>query len=253
MYSICMDTNERLRRKVEAYRPGAHALAVLRQTPILILSAISGAGKDAVKFRLLEKYASQYHHVISHITRPQRSQHGVMERDGFDYHFISTAAAETMLDQQAYIEVDWYVQNVYGTSVEEIEKAHAQNKIAITDITIVGADHVAELTPTAKPVFLFPPSFEEWQRRLLSRYGDDHQDHAADIRGRMEIAMRELAHAVESNRFYLVVNDDLEKTVELVNRIAHGEAVEPHYHKAQAIAEEILQKLHDVLAKEAAV
>jgi guanylate kinase len=244
-----MDVDNQLKQKLVSYTPSEQALAVLCQTPILVLVGVSGAGKDSVKDRLLAEYGQDYHHIISHITRPPRPNHGVMEEDGVDYHFIDFQTAKKMIDERAYIETDLYAGHIYGTSLNEIQLVHDQGKIGITDITIEGADNYVRLTPTVKPVFLFPPSYDEWQRRWRKRYGESHGNYAADLRKRFETAVQELEHVLEVDHFYLVVNDDLDETVDLVNRIGHGETVDRHYPKAVAVAEEILGRLRTELKK----
>jgi guanylate kinase len=235
-----MEINIQLQQKIADYKPDQAKLAVLRQTPIVVLVGISGAGKDSVKDQLLDRYGHEYHHIISHITRRPRTNHGVMEQDGVDYHFIDFNTAEQMLDEHAYIEADMYAGHVYGTSLSEIQLVHDEQKIGLTDITIEGADNYVQLAPSVKPVFLLPPSYQEWQRRWIGRYAGKHADYHEDLRRRLQTAAKELEHVLRSEHFYLVVNDDLSDTVDLVNRIAHGEPVDPHYHKAVAVAEEIL-------------
>jgi guanylate kinase len=80
----------------------------------------------------------------------------------------------------------------------------------------------AALTPTLRPIFVLPPSYEVWQKRLLSRYGGDQAAHAADIQRRLRIAREELLHVRTTDYFSLVVNDDLRQTVQKVDELAHS-------------------------------
>lgn len=121
----------------------------------------------------------------------------------------------------------------------------SKTKIAMTDITVDGADEYAELHLNAKNVFLLPPNYEVWQQRLLARYDSKVNHH--DLYKRMETALTELEHALSVDYFYIVINDNLDETVELVSKIAHGEEVPLHYHKAVAIAEEIAAKIRQAL------
>lgn len=240
-----MELDSRLRGKVSAYRPSGEVIGLLNSTPILLLVAIAGGGKDTIKHYLLE--SGKYHHIISFTTRVPRLNDGVMEQDGVEYHFIDLSLANDMLDKGQYIEADVYAQNIYGTGIADIRQAKEEGKIAITDMTIEGAEHYLGLAPSVKAVFLLPPSYDIWMKRLLKRYEGKPNMH--DLYLRMETAIKEIEHAMRSDKYYIVINDDLEDAVDLVDRIAHGEAVEPHYHKAMAIAEEMVQRIKSELAK----
>src|ERR1017187_10625242 len=108
-----MDTS--LARKLAAYKPAPATAKLVKSTPILLLVGPTGAGKDSLKDKLLA--TGQYHHIVSHTTRPPRINHGVVEQDGREYHFIDQATAEKMLDNKALIEAKIYSGNLYGTSV----------------------------------------------------------------------------------------------------------------------------------------
>lgn len=242
-----MELDDKVKAKVAAYRALPVALEPIRQTPILFLVGISGAGKDTVLHRLMALHPNEYRFIVSHTTRSPRENHGVLEQNNVDYHFVDPKSMAVMLDAHAFIESKLYAGNIYGTSIAEIEKAQQEHKIATTDITTDGADEYAEFNLNAKNVFLLPPSYEKWQQRLLARY--EGKVHKRDLYKRMETALAEIEHALHTDYFYIVINDDLDKTVELVSRIAHGEQVEPHYHKAVLVAEEIVGKIRVRLAE----
>jgi guanylate kinase len=245
MYSKHMELDDALRNKVAGYKPSPKVVDLLNTTPVVLLVAISGGGKDTIKRRLLS--SGKYHHIISFTTRPPRAENGVMEQDGVDYHFIDLETANRKLDEGSYIESDIYAGNVYGTGAEDIETAKNEGKIAITDMTIEGALHYLELAPSVKAVFLLPPSYDIWMHRLQSRY--EGGLHPEDKRLRLQEAEDEIEQAIAAGNMYIVVNDDLEETIQLVDDIAHNEAVPPHYHKAVAIAEEIADNIRTELEK----
>jgi guanylate kinase len=240
-----MELEERIKQKVAKYRPSAQVVGLLNDAPILLLVAIAGGGKDTVKHQLLG--TGSYHHIISHTTRPPRLNDGTLEQEGVEYHFIDFATAERMLDAGEYIEADVYAQNVYGTSISEIKLARQEGKISVTDMTIDGAAHYLSLAPGVKAVFLLPPSYDVWMKRLLKRYEGKPRKH--DLYLRMQTAVQEIEQALKSDKYYIVVNDKLDETVDLVDRIGHGEVVEPHYYKAMAIAEEMVSRIKSELAK----
>ena len=214
---------EQLYQKLADYVTSEAAKALVRDTRFLLLVGISGAGKDTIKERLLE--TGRYHRIISHTTRPPRMNHGVMESDGTDYHFISYEEVERMLDAQAFVEAKLFSQNVYGTSVAEIEQAHNDSKIAVADPEVQGAVEYKAISADVCAVFLLPPSYDVWQARLQRRYTGTDFD-VADYKRRLLTAAGELRHALATDYFHFVINDDLEQTITIVDRLSR-EATPP--------------------------
>jgi guanylate kinase len=236
-----MELDDRLRQKVVAYKPSPDALKPIRRALILLLAGTTGAGKDAVIGHLLASYPNEYGFIVSHVTRPPRPY----EKEGVHYYFIDFKQAEHLIDTQGYIEADVvHAENIYGTAIAEVKRIHDEGKIATSDITIRGCDNYVGLGLNAKTIFLLPPSYEIWQERLNKR--PDAMD-TAERRRRLQSALREINHALNTPHFYIVINDDLADTAELVNRIAHDEPVEPHYHKAVKIAEDLERRIAEEL------
>lgn len=238
-----MEIDAALKQKVTSYQPSDLVKDQLNKTAIVLLVAISGGGKDTIKNHLLN--SGKYHHIISYTTRQPRINNGVQEQDGDDYHFINAETASRMLDEGSYIEADLYANNVYGTGIADIIAAEQEGKIAITDMTIEGAFHYLRLAPSVKAVFLLPPSYEIWMHRLTKRGVSTPED----LRHRMQEAADEIEHAMQADNMYIVVNDDLQDAIQVVDDIAHDKPVEPHYHKAMAIAEQLVARLRQELAK----
>lgn len=245
MYSGTM-IDETLLEKIAAYRPSEATIALLRSTPITLIVGISGAGKDTIVNKLLEK--PEYRAIVSHTTRPMRENKGVLERDGVDYNFIDVPTAIKMIDAHAFIEVKTYSQNIYGTSAAEVQKAHDEGKIAISDVEVKGVAEYVELTPTVRPIFVLPPSYEIWQQRLLSRYGDDSAAHTEDIERRLRTARDELLHVRSADYFSIIINNDLEQTVQKADELAHTTVNIPERTpEALQLIDALLVKLHETL------
>lgn len=210
--------DQQLQQLVDNYKIPESAISLVRMTPIVLLVGVSGAGKDTIKHRLLD--TGSYHHIVSHTTRAPRENHGVMEQDGVEYHFISKEKAAEMLQNGEFIEAKVYSGNVYGTSVAEIQKAYDDGKIAITDLEVQGVAEYKEISPKVIAEFILPPDYDEWQRRLMSRYGPEGPD-PADMRKRMNTAVAELEEALRQPYYHFVVNDVLEEAVRAADSIAH--------------------------------
>jgi len=94
--------SDQLTNKLDSYHPSQEALDLINSTKILLLVGPTGAGKDYLKETLLA--TGNYHHLVSHTTRPPRINHGVLEKDGKEYFFITNAQAEEMLDNHEFVE-----------------------------------------------------------------------------------------------------------------------------------------------------
>lgn len=242
-----MELDEQIRQKVISYHPDPEKFAHLRDIPLLFIVGISGAGKNAISTKLKAEHPTEYHQLVTNVTRAPRKNNGVLEQDGVDYHFISMDTARSMLDSYQYIEANIYSNNVYGTSVAELESARQRNRIVIGDIDVNGVANFVRLGLHALPVFVLPPSYDVWQQRLTSRYPSGQIDQA-DWLARMKIARREITHALETDYFHFVINDNLSLAVETVNKIAHGESVDRRPEGAVAIAQGIVAAIDERLA-----
>ena len=234
-----------LAAKLKNYKPGPLATKLVHDTPILLLVGPTGAGKDSIKDELLQ--TGRFHHIISHTTRPPRINHGIVEQDGREYHFIDKVIAGQMLDDQSLIEAKMYSDNLYGTSVAEIKKAHDESKIAMTDIEVQGVAEYKALEPNVIAVFLLPPDFETWQARLRRRYGDVVD--AADYKLRLQTALQELQEVLTTDYYVAVINDDLDKVVRQILTIVDSKNhTSPDEPAAREVAEKLSESIKQYLS-----
>jgi guanylate kinase len=242
-----MELDDTLKAKVAAYKVSPEALEPIRSAPLLFAVGITGAGKNALLDYLVKEYPNDYQFILSHTTRPMRDY----EQQDVHYHFVDFPTMEQMIDDGKFIEVQVvHFENVYGTSIAEIKKAQDASKIACNDVEIQGIDDYHALgLKNAKAVFLLPPTYAVWNERLLARYRKAGEVDINDLKNRFKSALLEIQHALDRENYYIVINEDLAETAELVNQIAHGEDVPPHYHKAVAIAEELMATIRAELAK----
>lgn len=204
---------EDLRLRVVSYHPAEKAARLLRKANITLLVGPSGVGKDSLKNCLLK--TGRYHEIISHTTRQPRLNKGVMERDGFNYHFITEAEAIRMLDNQEFIEAKIYNNHLYGTSLAEIEKALKDSKTAVNAVEVQGISEYKKMAPSIVAIFLLPPSFEVWLKRL-DRRGDLP---AEQVRSRLRTSLSELGDFLRAGYYIGLINDDLDVATRAVQRI----------------------------------
>jgi guanylate kinase len=178
----------------------------------VVVAAPSGTGKTTVCRKVVERDAG-IEFSVSHTTRERRPR----ERDGVDYHFVTSAEFERLVGQGAFLEWAVYNGNRYGTSWAAIDAPLAAGRDLLLEIEVQGARQVREKRADARFIFLVPPSFATLRERLENRA----EDSAREIAARLEIARQELR---EGQRFdYAVVNDDLECCVGEVLEILAAE------------------------------
>ncbi len=242
-----MEIDQTIIDAVAQYQPSLDRLTSLKQVPLLFLVGISGAGKNAVGTALRINHPGEYHEFVTHTTRTPRKNHGVMEQDGVEYHFVNTATAKDMIVNHDFIEANVFSNNIYGTSIAEIEAAKNEGRIAIGDIDVNGVANFMRLGLDVRPVFILPPSYQIWQQRLMTRY-EGHEIDQVDWKRRMQTARSEILHALAMDYFYFVLNDDLTITVTTIDAIAHGSDRERRPEAALAAAKDILYGINDALA-----
>tara|TARA_B100001093_G_scaffold105527_3_gene97848 strand:+ start:714 stop:1298 length:585 start_codon:yes stop_codon:yes gene_type:complete len=180
---------------------------------VIILSAPSGAGKTTIVKKLLAS-GMPLRFSISACNRTQRPN----EKNGLDYHFLSTQEFKTKIKENAFIEwEEVYENSFYGTLKNEIDKIWLSQKHVIFDVDVIGGISLKKyFKQKALSIFINPPSIDVLFYRLKERATDDSES----LKRRMEKAKSELAH---KNKFdKIITNDQLEiavlETTDLVRK-----------------------------------
>lgn len=205
-----------LEKLITNYHPPSAAVSVIKNAKIALLVGISGAGKDTIKHQLLKR--PEFGEIVSHTTRPPRSNEGVMEQDGEDYHFIDESTAHSMLERGEFVEAKFVHGTVYGTSIAEVQRA-SEKGTAITDIDVQGVTEYKAISDQVVAIFIIPPTYDEWVRRLKRRYATD-EEYLREWPKRRDSAIAELQKALELPYYHCVINDDLQRAVEVSAEIA---------------------------------
>ena len=180
---------------------------------LLILSAPSGCGKTTLLNRIMANLPGLAFS-ISHTTRPPR----LGEMHGKDYYFVDSPAFVAMRDQEpsGFLEYAEVHGNLYGTSVEEVNRLRQQGLDVVLDIDVQGAAQVQAQTETVA-VFIAPPSMAELEKRLRKRGSETE----ASVVRRLENARKELACVDRYD--YLLVNDQLDEATDILRSIVIAE------------------------------
>jgi guanylate kinase len=230
-----------LQKTVENYSVPQRAKDIVNTTTVLLLVGISGAGKDTIKKQLLKE--SIYIDIVSHTTRQPRLNDGIAEIDTVDYHFIDDAEATNMLGRHDFIEAKYVHGTIYGTSIEAVEKAHARNKIAVTDLDVQGVREYKDISQEVMALFILPPDYETWLERLHNRYSSE-EEFEQEWPKRRQSAMNELTHALEVPYYHFIINDDIDRAVRVINEIAtRGDSFNRHDDEARIVARDLLEAI----------
>lgn len=178
----------------------------------IILSAPSGAGKTTVANEIFKRLP-YIRFAVSLTTRERREG----ELDDSDYRFVTGPEFERARHEGELAEWAVVHGNLYGTPKSEINEALDDGYHVLLDVDVQGGASLMEAYPDAVTIFLLPPSHKAMEARLKGRGTESVEA----IRERSAEALREVD---EVGRYeYVIVNRELEKTVEVFARIIHAE------------------------------
>jgi guanylate kinase len=179
------------------------------QGSLFVVSAPSGAGKTTLCNAII-KNIDRIAFSISYTTRKPRPG----EVDGVDYYFVDEGVFREMIEKGEFAEWANVHGNLYGTSRRVIEDIMNSGMDVLLDIDIQGAKQIKALYPSAVLVFIMPPSFEELQKRLITRG-------AENLDGRLKRAFEEIREYYFYD--YVIINDNLEKALKELSSIIIAE------------------------------
>lgn len=180
---------------------------------LVILSGVSGAGKDTIKKELLKRMED----VVTLPSFTSRERRPI-EEEGVQYHFITKQAFEEKIKKGDFYEYDVHHGNYYGTSRELLNEKIEQGKIIVKDIEVNGTENLIKLLgrDTRIVTIFLKVGKEELKKRLFER-GDNAQD--------IELRLSRLDYEESKLKLYdyVLKNDDFEKTVQIIMTIIENE------------------------------
>ena len=187
---------------------------------LIILSGLSGAGKDSV-LAGLKNNGCPLEYIVTVTTRPRRHN----EQDGVHYTFVSPGRFQEMIDDDQMLEWANVYGNMYGAPREPVRKALAGGKDVIIKVDVQGAAAYKKIVPQAVYVFLATPSLEDCAPRLQQR----RTETPAELELRLQTGRRELEMLPLFD--YMVMNrhNELDRAVADIQAIITAEKcrVEP--------------------------
>lgn len=182
---------------------------------LVLLSGVSGAGKDTIKKELIARMDNVE-------SLPSFTDRAPRENDipGKTYNFVSTEEFEAMIARGELYEYSAHHNHYYGTSRKLLNEKMQNGKIIVKDIEVNGVENLLKLLSNDTKIvtiFLKVPK-EELRRRLESRID---KPSPKDI----ELRLNRLQY--EESKIgiydYVIKNNNLEKTVNIIMEIIKSE------------------------------
>ena len=150
---------------------------------LIVLSGLSGVGKDTVLSRLRQS-GHPLEFIVTVTTRPPRPA----ERDGIHYHFVDDSEFREMIDTGRLLEYASVYGHYYGVPVDPVRQALSDQKDVVIKVDVQGAATIKKIVPQAVFIFLSVASMEELESRLKQRSTES----PSDLETRLDTASAEM-------------------------------------------------------------
>ncbi len=218
---------------LQNYRVSDEGCQILKETKLVLFVGPSSSGRNTIINELLK--SGKYHSIVSDTTRKPRENNGVLEQDGVEYWFRSEEDLLQDLRNGLFLEAAIiHNQQVSGISMRELQRAANNQKIAVNEIEVVGADNIHQAKPDTVFLFVIPPSFDEWMARMSARsiLPED------EIHRRLTSAVEEITIALDRDFYHIVVNDTFKQTTKKIETLIESgfDGVEDQVHNREIAA-----------------
>jgi guanylate kinase len=179
---------------------------------LFIISAPSGSGKSTL-VNQLRSLVTGLDFSVSYTTRAPRGS----EQQDREYHYVSPAKFQEMVDHGEFLEWANVFGNYYGTAVRSLTDAQAAGRDLLLDIDVQGASQVREKIENAVSIFVLPPNPDILATRLRNRSRAEGSIREEEINRRLAKARGEIENYRQYR--YILVNDILDQAVESLTAI----------------------------------
>ncbi|MFA5524837.1 MAG: guanylate kinase [Tissierellales bacterium] len=179
---------------------------------LIVISGPSGVGKGTVCKSLLNDN-DKISLSVSATTREARKG----EIDKISYFFINKEEFEYMVEKKEFLEHAYVHGNYYGTPRKYVLEKIEKGQDVLLEIDIQGALKVKDIFPEGVLIFIMPPSMEELKKRIINRGTESNEV----IAKRLKAALMEIDYVYKYD--YVVLNDDIESTVNKIRSIIDAE------------------------------
>jgi guanylate kinase len=185
---------------------------------LVIITAPSGGGKDAVIDQLVQNLDDAVVYVTATSRKPRPG-----EADGVRYYFYSPEKFRQEIEAGNFFEWSIVHGDFKGVRRDILGDTLRSHKIVIVKPDPQGMRKIKAQLPQVLTIFIMPPSIEALRRRLEHRGTETPEQRDMRLRN----AEIEMAAAPEYD--YVVVNEDemLDQTVEEIAKIIRRESKRP--------------------------
>lgn len=182
---------------------------------LILLSGVSGAGKDTIKKELIKR-VENVESLPSYTDRKPREG----EEPGVVYNFVTTQEFEKMIKNNEFYEYNIHHEHYYGTSRKLMNEKIASGKIIVKDMDVNGTENLIDILKNdTKVITIFLRVPKEILRKRL-----ENRTATPDLK---EITLRLNRFDYEESKIgmydYVLKNNDLEKTVDIIMDIIKHE------------------------------
>jgi guanylate kinase len=179
---------------------------------VFVISAPSGTGKTTLVKEVIQQLPG-LQFSVSFTTRLPRPN----EREGEDYHFVSHAVFQRMVEKNEFLEWAEVLGNRYGTPRSDLKKLESEGIDLILDVDTQGAKKAMKEIDQPILIYLLPPSLKVLRERLLNRGVDSLEM----VKFRLSNARKDIEEAYWYH--YVVVNDRIGDAIEKLKSIIISE------------------------------
>jgi guanylate kinase len=189
---------------------------------LVIISAPSGAGKDASIERLVKKLADAVVYVTATSRKPRPG-----EIPGKHYYFYSPEKFREEIEEGNFLEWSMVHGEFKGVRRDVLGETLQNHTIVIVKPDPQGMRKIKSHLPEALTIFIMPPSVESLKRRL------DHRGTETPEQREIRLRNAEIEMAAAPEYDYVVVNEDgkLDDTVDKIAEIIKKEAKRPRHYE----------------------
>ena len=182
---------------------------------LVLLSGVSGAGKDTIKKELIKRMEN-VESLPSYTDREPRAN----DVEGITYNFVTSEEFEEMINNDELYEYSVHHQHYYGTSRKLMNEKISSGKIIVKDMDVNGTENLIDILrkdTKVVTIFLRVPK-DELKRRLENRI-----DHLSLKHIKLRLDRFDYEEAKIGLYDYVLKNDNLEKTVQIIMTIIENE------------------------------
>ena len=182
---------------------------------LVLLSGVSGAGKDTIKKELIKRMDNVIS-LPSYTTRPMREG----DVAGQTYKFVSKEEFEEMINNGEFYEYNLHHENYYGTSRKLMNEKIQSGKIIVKDIEVNGVENLIHLLKQDTKVITI---FLRVPKDVLEKRLRDRIDCPSDEEIEMRLSRFEYEESKIGMYDYVMKNNDLEKSLSVIQTIIENE------------------------------